>query len=260
MEEKMIHIIHGRMLGPTARELAEKFNQNDMNALTLREGRGQTERPDYILPWGWGGKVRFLPRVKWLGSRAAIALNSDKVGSLHVMRENEITVPDFGRLAEGMPPDLPIYLRTRGHMAGRGLLYVDSHEALREHHRDYHYWIKAITGNRVEYRIHADGDGNVLLRQRKFYAGTGEPDGLVRNMRNGWNFSVQDTVRGIVVKEGRLAVKALGLAVGAADVILKGDTAYVIEVNSAPSLRFHATLDAYFNKFLEIINETEENM
>lgn len=254
----MIHIIYPRLVGISARLLSTRFQAEgyDVARFCADRGRRQTERPDFIIPWGWSGRVQFLPQQAWLNDRDAIRIARNGLRTLQVLREAGISVPEFGDLREGPPTVFPSYLRTAHHAGGRGLKYCEEYEDFLPDRLNYSYWIAAITGaDRIEYRIHADGDANVLLRQRKFFV-QGEPEvDIVRNRRNGWHLSVQDTARGVVVAEGRRAVAAIGLSIGAADVIFKDGRAYVLEVNSAPSVRFHRTLDTYFNYFKEVIDE-----
>lgn len=89
-----------------------------------------------------------------------------------------------------------------------------------------------------EWRIHATRSGVFHVQKKRRRAGV-EASPLVRNLANGWVFTIQDaTPPSCVAEAGAAAVRALGLDFGAADVIYNRrlDRAYVLEVNTAPGL------------------------
>lgn len=110
-----------------------------------------------------------------------------------------------------------------------------------------------------EYRIHVCG-GEAVDIQRKARRKDVEDDAInwkIRNHDNGFIFARNEdgVVPPDVIVEAVKAVKVLGLAFGAVDVIFneKEQKAYVLEVNTAPGLA-GATLEGYVRRFKDYLD------
>jgi glutathione synthase/RimK-type ligase-like ATP-grasp enzyme len=111
------------------------------------------------------------------------------------------------------------------------------------------------TKKKDEYRIHVFG-GEVVFQQRKARKKEVPDDQVnwqVRNLAGGFIFANDGIVAPEVVQEAaRMAVQALGLDFGAADVGFKDGEAVVYEVNTACGLQ-GKNLESYVNKFREYL-------
>lgn len=111
------------------------------------------------------------------------------------------------------------------------------------------------TKKKEEYRIHVFGD-EILFQQRKARRKEVPDDQVnwqVRNLAGGFIFANDGIVAPEAVQEAaRMAVQALGLDFGAADVGFKDGEAVVYEVNTACGVAGR-NLEAYVNKFKEFM-------
>jgi len=76
-------------------------------------------------------------------------------------------------------------------------------------------------------------DAKQKLKRRDF---EGERQPYIWACDNGYVMARQVAIPDNITELGVAAVNAIGLIIGAVDIILKGDVAYVLEVNSAPGL------------------------
>ncbi len=102
--------------------------------------------------------------------------------------------------------------------------------------------------SRREFRQHIF-DGQAIRVGEKQHQGGGQPDGpLVRSRRNGWTIQYPPALlppKGLK-KLAKAAVAAVGYLFGAVDILEGMDgKLYVLEVNSAPSLKDPNTLQVY---------------
>jgi hypothetical protein len=212
----------------------------------------------------WGS--RYCGPLDDLGKRAlnpsaAIARASDKLGSLSLMREAGVNVPDFdtdpGALVERA--GYPILGRRRQHARATDVvLCLQRRDWLYGRRRDYYV---AYVPTTREYRVHVVGD-EVIRVQGKYLDVPRDAVAHVRNFTTGYRFRAPNRR----LRPGRLdmavlAVKSLGLDFGAVDLLVGDDgQTYILEVNTAPSCS-PRTAVAYANAFCKLLEfETEIDM
>jgi hypothetical protein len=119
-------------------------------------------------------------------------------------------------------------------------------------------YTKGVTGRRRELRVHV-AFGQVILSQQKRrrdgYQEMPEYSNLVRNYDTGWIYATSTVVMSDSTRDLALnSVSALGLDFGAVDIITQGDSAWVLEVNTAPGLQGESSRAAYATAFSDYFN------
>jgi len=108
----------------------------------------------------------------------------------------------------------------------------------------------------VEYRVHVF-QGRAFRSTRKFFIGNQDQyDGVVWNHETGWVFR-SDDISPAIPSLGAAAVSALGLDMGAVDILvgLTGDPV-ILEINTGPGLA-PLTLDMYGSRIARALGLTE---
>ena len=221
----MSFLLYHPRSAPTGRVLAE--------ALGLRSGsQVPRERFDVILRWGCQRSVP-LRASHTINNRMALARASDKLGSLRLMREDGVQVPNFSRNYEELTP--PFLGRTITHRGGTDIVLCMQRSDAARNPRDFY---TEYIPTRAEYRIHVYQDRAIRASQ-KVLTHDENYCPYIRNHEHGYTFRRPRRATPITDGMYDLAIKAVaahGLHFGAVDLIL-GDNgeAYVLEVNTAPS-------------------------
>jgi len=109
----------------------------------------------------------------------------------------------------------------------------------------------------AEYRVHVF-QGRAFRSTRKVFTGTNDQyDGVVWNHETGWVFENDPEISPTIPSVGAAAVSALGLDMGAVDILvgLTGDPV-ILEINTGPGLA-PLTLDMYGSRIARALGLTE---
>lgn len=99
-----------------------------------------------------------------------------------------------------------------------------------------------------EYRVHVFKD-KILDVTKKRRRNITETSDYIKNLSNGWVYCRDNVIiPDSVTKLAKDAVRVLGLDFGAVDILLKQETPYVLEINTAPGLQ-GTTLNKYIEEF-----------
>lgn len=257
---------------------------------TLLKSEGSSFRPradKLLINWGSSGaEARRLCGLQGNGRvmnrPEAVAIATNKLTTFQRLREANVSiVPYYTRLQDalGHAEGGRIYARTR--LQGSGgegihmILHPSDAQAEEARSEDFPYpvtflnddeddmpdaplYTVGITGRRKEWRIHVV-DGQVILSQlkqrRQGFQDNENYTSLVRNVEAGWiysvNFNRTENAECTVIEQLAIqAIQAIGLDFGAVDIVSKGNTGYVLEVNTAPGLSDEGSaLQAYTNAF-----------
>ena len=228
------------------------------------------KRVDYVVNYGrrdcpvsHGGRMFFnggLPENKF----QELMLLRPRVDDF---TDGKVITPEFGMSVGEM--EFPLLIRTFNHCRGNGLWFVKDGRHIPRLDMSDKYYIEYINKD-AEYRIHcvntrdygecdernsriSQDDGmlgiKVLKRQRRVHRSPNFHD-IKWNQEYGWGLCPVDTAPSCVIGAAKRAMLRLGYDFGAVDVMLKGNRAYVIEVNSAPGLNDN-TLRLYGDYLLE---------
>lgn len=226
----------------SARLLSEALN---CRRIKIQNSNYSPKEDHLVINWGnsnlpnWDGDDYFM-----LNHPEYIASACDKQAAFVIMDNYGVHVPDYADSLEEARewfvdnPNVVVVQRstTNGH-GGQGITIVTNVNNLVEAPL-YTKYIKKS----AEYRVHVFVDHAIDVVQKKLRSDL--PDDFVvnhqiRNHDNGWVFC-RDNIEynEQVVEQAVLAVQALNLDFGAVDVIWNNhyQTAYVLEVNSAPGI------------------------
>ena len=201
---------------------------------------------DYIINWGNSNLPEFdFYNVLNLNTRLA----SDKLISFRVFKDFDVSVPGFWTSKADIPLEaFPVVCRTvlNGH-SGRGIVIAKTPEELVEAPL-YTKYIK----KKDEYRVHCFKGRAIFVQRKARRLDVAEPNWHIRNVAGGFVFALQEIeeVPEQVIDQAILAVGALGLDFGGADVIWNEyqGKAYVLEVNTAMGLE-QRSADFYAQAF-----------
>lgn len=210
----------------------------------------------------WGSRVSRsddggFDRV--LNSAEAIERASNKLESLHIMRDRGIPVPDFDTDAEALVERVgyPILGRRTQHARGTDITLCLQRRDFRRQPRDY--YVSYVPVNR-EYRLHVAG-GEVIRVQGKFLDVSEDYVPWMRNFSTGYRFRApRRRVHNTRLESAIGAVEALGLDFGAVDLIVADNGShYILEVNTSPSCSA-LTGAAYCSAFARMLGMDEERI
>lgn len=242
-----------------------------------REGsvfRGRTG--DFIINYGnRSAPQEVFGAATVLNAQSALNNAANKLNALNVMTAAGVsTIPYTTRQSEAQAwvanGDV-VYARTtlNGH-SGEGIEVYDGSSDLTSPSRadmvagvvNAPLYTKGITGRRREWRVHVF-KGVIthvqVKRRRNGYQEDPNYRDDVRNHHTGWIYSVENiNPNAEVLRNAVLAVQAMGLDFGAVDIISNNESAWVLEVNTAPGLQAETTMTAYLNAFSEFILSTVE--
>lgn len=227
-----VYVWYGKSSCVTGKAIRESLKLDE--SLYVRGGvKPPKKQYDCVVVWGlaYAGVYQHIGHARLIGNQPELVqLFSNKFNALQKMQASGVCVPKHGKTTDSL--SLPILERPDYHTRGRGFaLYRDAMPTVRVGH---HY--QQFVQSDREYRVHV-WQGKVIRVQRKV-AITSDADTSCRSHGNGWRFSLCDIerVRGDIKSQAVEAVRALSYQHGAVDVLVSGNMATVLEVNSGCGL------------------------
>lgn len=216
-----------------------------LNALRVYPDRRYRYREgDLVINWGNSLLPNWIEAdVKWLNHPYAVERASNKLTTLKILKEADISVPEFLTDKYDKPYAwnyIVVRHKLNGH-SGDGIEVIDCHED------DYDLstipeapLYTEFIRSQAEYRVHVF-DGNVIDYSKKVRIDEDEDDEpteeqmQIKSHDNGWDFARGGLIyKPSVAKLALEAVKALCLDFGAVDIIVDDEgKAYVLEINTA---------------------------
>jgi glutathione synthase/RimK-type ligase-like ATP-grasp enzyme len=248
----MNYLLYSNAGSTTGKALLEALKTKGAN---LNGGMKDPGKVSILLRWGSMLPVDANPGKVW-NSKAAITKASNKEAALQIFKENGIKIPKTVVGIQGFQAeDFPVLGRKAHHVAGNDIILClqrsDLDEAAKLGCTHYTKYIPTKT----EFRIHVWGDQIIKISEKVLTEPERHKDSWIRNFDEGYTFVSPKThlpaqTKGMAID----AVACLGLHFGAVDMILGDDgLAYVLEVNTAPGLQTDSSIEAYVNKFMEVL-------
>jgi glutathione synthase/RimK-type ligase-like ATP-grasp enzyme len=241
----MIYMYAYSNASKTAKLLSEKLG---IKRLKHKNSRA---KPTVVINWGKG-----IPFPKVINDYKAVGRAINKYVAFKTLRESGVSVPAFTTSRQ----EATVWLES-GRVVGRGTLTGHEGAGITIHSKgdalpQVPLYVKYIP-KKKEFRVHIIGDKIVDVQQKVLKVGTPNPTFEIRNTANGFIFQRQGiSVPPICTEQALLAVRALGLDVGAVDVIWNEsqNKAYVLEVNTAPGLE-GTSLEIYAKALRQLIKD-----
>ncbi len=231
-------------------------------ARALGFNHGSTVSPHRSI--GWGAK---LPPS---GSFGEVVLNHpekvnncrNKLRALRLMKQAEVRIPKL-YLSSSTDISFPVVARTTYHQKGQGFWFCANQTELDSAYREGATHALQWIDKQYEFRVHVFNGEIIRLSKKIRDRNQASHDELIWGHHGGWKFYdyyVKDIDLGRDDKRlpgyeamAIKAVESLDLDFGAVDVVSKDRTAYVLEVNSAPSLEGRG-LTVYINAIRRWLN------
>lgn len=194
----------------------------------------------------------------FLNTPTAVTRASNKINAFNALREANVPTVEFTTETDvarsWVEQGETVYSRTvlSGH-SGEGISIADNIESFVQ----APLYTKGITAQRREFRVHVMRGVVTYVQQKKRVEGwrdLPEYSERIRNHHTGWIYATSDiNPNEACIRSAIAAVNALGLDFGAVDVITRHDSAWVLEVNTAPGLT-GTTLETYAQNLINISN------
>ena len=191
----------------------------------------------------WGTQEPILTNKKSIiyNKSKALANSTDKGLSRKIMNETGVQVPTAVNLKNYQTVNYPVIARPPIHSKGYNFIILNNKQEFLNHYSPNNFYYSEFIDKEREFRVHA-GHGKVLALMEKVKPK--DPKELA------WNRAVNDSDPFIYIKwneinkqnlkevlrEALKAIDALELDMGGVDVMYKDGKAYVLEVNTAPTL------------------------
>lgn len=229
-----MYLLYHRKTRPTGQQLGQLLNiPCGLDAYGMCN--------DVLVRWGSQAGVGCTPD-RTLNLRAAMERVSDKLRFLTEAKEAYLPVPDAAAV-EGEVA-YPCLARVNGESGGRGITFLATQA---RHTQEADFYVEYVPLDR-EFRVHVFNGAVIGVQEKVLTEGVVPPTGFQpRNSVNGYVFKRKATRYYPVPSAlGVAAVGIAGLTFGAVDMVTEIQTgmAYVLEVNSAPSLE-GSTLTSY---------------
>lgn len=217
---------------------SEKSAKLLAEALDCKCTQQDVEERDVLIRWGTARAVQYRA-AKVLNKRASIETCVDKLKTLQVLKEANVSVPLFWESYTAAT--YPCIFRIREHTQGNGFYVACYQEEGRVLQQNCSGYFLKMLSKQEEYRIFVVKDEIVLryIKERE----KPDADPLIRNEYHGWRMRRVDSLPEQLEELAKRAVSALNLDFGAVDLVKDPENNYyVLEVNSAPELNpFRAT-------------------
>ena len=190
----------------------------------------------------WGTTQQMLTNNKTVvyNSCTAIKNATDKKLSRELFIEENVSCPKLVTKTNVVTNDLPIIARPFIHSKGKNFIVLNTIAEFNNHFNPQTFYYSNFIDKDREFRVHV-GHSKALAILEKIKPQDG---GIAWNRAQNdvdpfeyINWGEVDTQKlHCVLLEAIKAVKAVGLDMGGVDVMLKDGVAYVLEVNTAPTL------------------------
>lgn len=222
-----IGILRRKGLGNTSCRAIRQNSQHKIDI--IRNDRIPNEEYDLIIRWG---TITNINAKNFLNETQSINKANNKYISRKLMLDNGVQCPQFTE-------DVPCIIRPHHHSQGKKLYYcttaqeVAQAKAKLNNYYSSEYiakdeeWGVFVFNNRVTSMIKKTPKTQIAKDSIAWNVSQGSH--TFENVRwEDWNIEV--------AKQGLKAVSAIGLDFGRVDIMVKDNTAYVLEVNSAHSM------------------------
>lgn len=194
----------------------------------------------------WGNSEHWhdgeFPKV--INPQKAIRLNCLKEQALAEMSK-VVTTPKLYASGDRVPKGKTAVLRPCQHSGGEGFSIVNGPFDIPED-----YYCTSFIASNFEFRVWFAGQATMFARRMPMQGQGGEKYPCRSNW--GYRFAGYLETPSSLHNDVLKAAKAIGLEVGAADIILSGSRFYFLELNSAPSID-HSRLEAFFKENLPVV-------
>lgn len=202
-----------------------------------------------IIRWGTRETITGTNMIIY-NKASAIASATNKKMSRELFEQNGVNAPYL--LKEPSEHEGITIARPLIHSKGKNFIVLNSQKEVEDHWNENWYYSRFIDKDR-EFRVHC-GSGKVIGLMEKH-----KPD----NNSLAWNRAVSGTdpftrlkqyeadeqdLRNVLI-ESLSAIEALGLDMGAVDIMLKDGVPYVLEVNTAPTLNSSPHIAEEWSKY-----------
>lgn len=194
-----------------------------------------------VIRWGTQEPIETNNKSIVYNKIPGLRIATDKAESRKIMAEKGVSVPGTVTMDNYQDVNYPIIARPPIHSKGYNFIVLKTPKDFIAHYNPEKFYYSEFIDKEREFRVHA-GHGKVLALMEKIKPKN--PNELA------WNRAINDSDPFINVRWGEVdkqgikcvldealkAIDAMGLDMGGVDVMYKDGKAYVLEVNTAPTL------------------------
>lgn len=234
MEDSSVEVHVRRRVPKTGKELMRIYRNNNPNTydkvlVTDMHYVGCT-----IIRWG-NCVVLNTTDCKIYNHSDAIAKASSKGRTRVLLQEAGVDVPTI--VNDGVSTVFPVIARPQTHAKGKNIVVLKSQSELTEFYRSHRDWYYAeFFAKDREVRVHVAFGKILCVMEKPAPADKSMVAWNKAQVHLEWNAIRWSEYPKNACLQALNAVKALGMDTGGVDVMIKGDVAKVLEVNTAPTL------------------------
>lgn len=229
-----------------------KYNDNNSDVFNKEPIENLNGKNSVVIRWG--NRIEFETNKNSIVYNKAenIYTATNKKLSREIFIKNKVSTP---KLYNNKKSEIsfPIIARPLVHSKGKNFLIINTKEEFNNHFNFGWYYSEFIDKEK-EFRVHC-AHGKILAVMEK-PRGEGiawnraiNHERFTRILQKEYNYNV--------CIEALKAVKAIGLDFAGVDVILKDGKAYVLEVNTAPTLNSSEYVSSQYAKYFDLLFNTE---
>jgi hypothetical protein len=192
-----------------------------------------------LIRWGTREQVQMNNSVVY-NKIAGLENATNKLKSRQLFIEKGVSCPKLVTPANFAPADLPVIARPFEHSKGKNFIVLKSKADFVNHYNTKKYYYSQFIDKSREFRIHAGHNKALAVMEKCKPEGTGIAWNRAQNDVDPFEYIKWGDVDAqnlkCVIDAALQAIQAVGLDMGGVDVMYKDGKAYVLEVNTAPTL------------------------
>lgn len=238
------------------------------NVLKRIKKKTATLEDSIVVRWGSREELPTNSGTIVYNTSGAIANATDKKLSRTLFNTHKVMAPKFVTTENFQEKDLPVIARPSRHAKGKNFIILRTEEDFREHYigNFHHGWYySAFINKQNEYRIHmAHGKALAIMKKPRpedknsiawNRALNEDPFVYVKWDEANEKISIKNSIL-----QASKAVESLGLDFGGVDVITLGQNAFVLEVNTSPTLSSSEYVAERWGKYFDVLFSSEKRI
>lgn len=250
-----MHVV--RTLRKSGRRYIREYLDHNVDKLTKQPVSVLLYPKQHLIRWGNRVEAGTDGSTITYNKSEAIARATNKKKSREIFMEKGVSCPKLVTPTNVTPNQFPVIARPLVHSKGKNFITLRNVSEFQAHYNSHNgnwYYSEFIDKER-EFRVHC-AHGKVLAIMEKPRA-----VGIAWNRAQNHSIFIrvpQNEYRLNVCLEAIKSIEALELDFGGVDVMIKGDNAYVLEVNTAPTLNSSEYVSQRYAQYFDWLTRKDD--